>query len=46
MNMGYLSLIDVKNALCIPQDIDVLVIGWCYFITLQNGHLCVEKSMH
>jgi len=33
-------------AVCTPQGIDVLVAGCCYSVALQNGHPCVEKSMH
>lgn len=35
----------LKIILCIPQDIDVLVIG-CWFVALQNGHPYVDKFMN
>lgn len=34
-----------KIILCVPQDIDMLVIGCC-FVALQNGHPYVDKFMN
>jgi hypothetical protein len=36
----------LKIILCVPQDIDVLVIGCCWFVALQNGHPYVDKFMN
>jgi hypothetical protein len=35
-----------KRILCVPQDIDMLVIGCCCFVALQNGHPYVDKFMN
>jgi RING finger/CHY zinc finger protein 1 len=39
-------VIGVKVAFYVPQDVDACVAGCCYSNALQNGHPCVEKSMH
>jgi hypothetical protein len=40
------DVIGVKVAFYVPQDVDACVAGCCYSNALQNGHHCVEKSMH
>jgi hypothetical protein len=42
----FIDLHVLKITLCILQNIDVLVAGYCYFIALQNQHPYVDRSMH